>query len=174
MLPLLVLGLVLAATVVGLPVLAGVFAIARSAAALDRYRADALLGVRVAAPQPVTAPTPHSLAHQCAPTASWTFGSAATRAVDVRARRAVSGTRVALFNDLKVSAPDLRLPERPIAGAVALGLVEPDPVGQLVRLCLGMVDEFWRSDIVDDPNELAPPWPIPTDVLDYSDARARR
>jgi hypothetical protein len=95
-------------------------------------------------------------------------------AVDVRARRAVSGTRVALFNDLKVSAPDLRLPVRPIAGAVELGLVEPDPVGQLVRLCLGMVDEFWRSDIVDDPNELAVPWPIPTDVLDYSDARARR
>jgi hypothetical protein len=78
-LPLLVLGLVLAATVVGLPVLAGVLAIARSAAALDRYRADAMLGVRVAAPQPVPAPTPHSLAHQCAPTASWTFGSAATR-----------------------------------------------------------------------------------------------
>jgi len=60
-LPLLGLGPVLAATVVGLPVLAGVLAIARSAAPLDRYRADALLGVRLAAPPPVPAPAPHSL-----------------------------------------------------------------------------------------------------------------
>src|SRR5574341_1270737 len=50
------LGLALAVTVVGLPLLGEVLMIARSAAALERGRARALLGVRVDAPPPVDLP----------------------------------------------------------------------------------------------------------------------
>jgi hypothetical protein len=80
---------------------------------------------------------------------------------------------VTVGRNLEVSGPDLGLPVRPIAGAVELRFVKCDPVHQLVWPSLTMTDGLRRTEVVDDANELASPWPVPTGVLYDSDPSAR-